>query len=118
MSISLCSLRCQASGANALAKVLQGQGFAMLFSPSDIAHICSSRTGGKACTIRKLNLSNNAIGCQGAYFIADVLSSAETLEELNLSGLCPYCLDQNVVSDSLAYCHSLQEMLWAMLACS
>jgi hypothetical protein len=42
--------------------------------------------GSKSCTIKKLNLSNNAIGYQGAAYIAEALASAETLEELNLSG--------------------------------
>jgi hypothetical protein len=36
-------------------------------------------------------LSNNAIGYQGANYIADALASAETLEELNLSGALPHC---------------------------
>ena len=35
-----------------------------------------------------MNLSNNAIGYQGASYIAEVLASADTLEELNLSGAC------------------------------
>lgn len=65
--INLANNHIKTNGANALAKVLQGQ-------------------GAKSCTIRKLNLSNNAIGYQGANYIADALASAETLEELNLSG--------------------------------
>ena len=51
--------------------------------------------GSKSCTIRKLNLSNNSIGYQGANHIAEVLASAETLEELNLSGML-LCLDTRV----------------------
>jgi len=82
----------QMNGANALAKALQGQGLACLFVAcsvfSDVLVACA---GSKSCTIKKLNLSNNAIGFQGAAFIAEALASAETLEELNLSGVSPCC---------------------------
>ena len=54
-----------------------------------LAHLFSVLAGSKSCTIRKLNLSNNSIGYQGASHIAEVLASAETLEELNLSGISP-----------------------------
>ena len=51
-----------------------------------LAYVLWAFAGGKECTIRKLNLRNNAIGSKGAAFIADILASAVTLEELNLSG--------------------------------
>ncbi len=85
-------LLCQVNGANALAKALQGQGLACLFIACSIfSDVLVARAGSKSCTIKRLNLSNNAIGFQGAAYIAEALANAETLEELNLSGASPCC---------------------------
>jgi hypothetical protein len=97
----------QMNGANALAKALQGQGLTCLFVAcsifSDVLVACA---GSKSCTIKKLNLSNNAIGFQGAAYIAEALASAETLEELNLSGVSPCCHSLGSFRDGAVSAHS------------